>query len=289
MSKKAVIGIAGISLTSAEINIIIKHKPYGIILFKRNCENEQQLMNLTTAIKAMHPDCKIFIDQEGGRVARLRKPNFREFPAANSLCLEEQVYNNYYDMGNYLKSFNIDVNCAPVLDLHFDSADNIIGDRSFGKDPAKVAILAKAAAKGLINANITPIVKHIPGHGRALVDSHIALPIVKEPLSLLEETDFYVFKELNTLPMAMTAHIVYECLDAQLPATLSKKVISYIRKEIGFNGIIISDDINMKALKGSLSYLTTQIFEAGCDLVLHCSGNIKEMEEVLASTPNQSD
>jgi beta-glucosidase-like glycosyl hydrolase len=281
MSKKAILGISGVSLTQDEIDLFQEHKPFGIILFKRNCENEDQLKALTVSIKEILPEAKIFIDQEGGRVARLKKPNFKEFPAANTFPTEEEVYNNYFIMGKYLQSLGIDANCAPVADLFYPFADKIIGDRSFGENVDHVVKFASAAARGLIDSGIIPVIKHIPGHGRALVDSHHSLPVVETDLKTLEATDFAVFEALNHFPMAMTAHVVYNALDSELPVTISKKAIHYIRQNIGFDGIIMGDDINMKALKGDLTTLSRQTLEAGCDLVLHCSGNIHEMKEVL--------
>ncbi len=272
MNKNAVLGISTTILTDGEIALFKDKQPYGIILFKRNCENENQIKALTSSIKTIIPNCKIFIDQEGGRVARLRQPNFIEFPAANTLTEPVQAYDNYLTMGIYLHSLGIDINCAPIADLYYPFADNIIGDRSFGDNVAQVVSLAKASAQGLIDGGIIPIIKHIPGHGRALVDSTLAT---------LEATDFAIFKQLNHLPMAMTAHVIYNALDPDLPVTISPKAIHYIREEIGFKGTIISDDINMKALKGDLGYLTQQVFASGCDLVLHCSGDLTEMTKIL--------
>ena len=285
MSKSAVVGISSIILSDKEVELLKSHQPYGVILFKRNCSDDIQLKNLTSSIKEILPEGKIFIDQEGGRVARLKQPNFIEFPAANKLQTEQQTYDNYFKMGKYLAELGIDINCAPIADLYYPYADNIIGDRSFGDNVITVVALAAAAAKGLMDAKIIPIIKHIPGHGRALVDSHLELPLVDAELNILENTDFAVFKALNYLPMAMTAHIIYSSLDNQLPVTISKKSIDYIRKKIGFKGIIISDDINMQALKGNLTSLTHQVFDAGCDLVLHCSGDFDEMKEVLEAVP----
>ena len=281
--KNAVLGIEGFTLSENEKTLFTLHQPYGIILFKRNCQNEAQLKALTASIKAIIPEVKIFIDQEGGRVARLRQPDFKEFPAANTLESAQEVYDNYFDMGQYLRSLGIDVNCAPVADLYYPYADKIIGDRSFGSNVDQVVLFATAAANGLTDAGIMPVIKHIPGHGRALVDSHLTLPIVDASLAELESTDFAVFKKLNDLPMAMTAHVVYNSLDPELPVTISKKSIEYIRQELGFKALLISDDINMKALQGNLADLTQQVFAAGCDIVLHCSGNFAEMEEVLGA------
>ena len=281
MHKNVILGISSTQLTAKEISLLKEHKPYGIILFKRNCETEKQVKDLTHSIKNLLPNIKILIDQEGGRVARLRQPNFLEFPAANKLTSKEAIYDNYFIMGKYLHSLGIDTNCAPVADLYYAEANNIIGDRSFGETPEQVANFALAAAEALMDSKITPIIKHIPGHGRALVDSHLELPIVTTDLLTLEKTDFYVFKRLNHLPMAMTAHIIFTALDPLLPVTISNKSIEYIRQRIGFNGLIISDDLNMKALKGSLRELTKQTLESGCNIALHCSGIFEEMEEVV--------
>ncbi len=283
MFKKAVLGIASTELTQEEVELFKIYNPYGIILFKRNCANVEQLRKLTASIKDLMPNIKIFIDQEGGRVARLKEPEFREFPPANNLLTEAQAYDSYFIMGNYIKSLGIDINCAPVADLYYDYANNIIGDRSFGESVDQVVNLAKAAAKGLIDSGITPVIKHIPGHGRALVDSHLELPVIATELNELEKSDFEVFRRLNTMPMAMTAHIIYKALDPNLPVSISKNSIEYIRNKIGFKELLISDDINMKALKGDLGDLALNVLNAGCDLVLHCSGKIDEMRKVLAT------
>ncbi len=281
MVKKAVLGISSTELTQDEISLFREHQPFGIILFQRNCANPEQLKALTFSIKEILPESKIFIDQEGGKVARLKKPNFIEFPAANSFLTKEEIYDNYFIMGKYLQSLGIDVNCAPVADLYYSFADKIIGDRSFGENIEQVIKFASVAAQGLIDSGITPIIKHIPGHGRAMADSHLELPIIETDLKTLEDTDFAVFKALHNMPMAMTAHIIYTALDADAPVTLSSKAINYIRQEMGFKGMLISDAIEMKALKGNFASLTQQALEAGCDLVLHCTGEINEMKEVL--------
>lgn len=281
MNKNVILGISSTELNEKEKFLLKEHKPYGIILFKRNCDTENQVKKLNHSIKDMLPNSKILIDQEGGRVARLKQPNFLEFPAANKFKSKEEIYDNYFIMGKYLHSLEIDTNCAPVADLYYPEANNIIGDRSFGETAEQVADFALAAAEALMDAKIAPIIKHIPGHGRALVDSHLELPIVTTDLLTLEKTDFYVFKKLNQLPMAMTAHIIYTALDPSLPVTISRKSIEYIRQKIGFGGLIISDDLNMKALKGSLRDLTKETLESGCNIALHCSGIFEEMEEVV--------
>ena len=283
MTRKIIFGISEYSLTPEEIQLFTQHPPFGIILFKRNCLNPLQVKELNKSIKELIPEVKIFVDQEGGRVARLKAPEFIEFPAASSLKTSSAVYENYSKMGKYLYELGFDGNCAPVADLYYPYADKIIGDRSFGSDVDHVATLARSTANALLDVGVLPVIKHIPGHGRALVDSHLELPIVEAHLEELEKTDFAVFKQLNDLPLAMTAHVIYTALDSKLPVTLSKKAIDYIRNNIGFKGLIMSDDLNMKALKGNLKDLSNQAIEAGCDIILHCSGNIDEMKEILSS------
>lgn len=284
--KRAIIGIEGPVLSDREIQMLEQFKPYGIILFKRNCATREQLIFLNKQIKSISSESKVFIDQEGGRVARLKKPEFDEFPSAASLRDSSEVFYNYKKMGEYLYDLGIDANCAPVADLFYPFADNIIGDRSFGSSADEVIEFASAAAEGLMESGIIPIIKHIPGHGRALVDSHMELPVVTTDLAELEETDFRVFKELKHLPLAMTAHIIFTNLDPKFPVSISKKSINYIREKIGFKGGIMSDDIGMKALSGSFEELTSQVLNAGCDIVLHCSGIYEESFKVLSSIIN---
>jgi beta-N-acetylhexosaminidase len=188
-------------------------------------------------------------------------------------------------MATQLLSLGINVDCYPVLDILFDGADKVIGDRAFGRDPQKITDLARAATEGLLSCGVIPIIKHIPGHGRADVDSHKDLPIVKTALSELKETDFIPFKNLSDLPCAMTAHVIYEDIDPKKCATISSKVIKkIIRKEIGFNGVLFSDDVTMKALKSGSAKNATEALKAGCDLVIHCNAPLKEREEVLLAT-----
>ena len=279
--KKCILGISSLILNEQEKELIKNFQPYGIILFKRNCADQLQLKKLNQQIKFLAPEVKIFIDQEGGRVARLKAPNFIEFPAAASFASSEQVYDNYYKMGKYLAEFEIDVNCAPVADLLYPQGHNIIGDRSFGSNINKVVEFAAAAANGLLDAKIIPVIKHIPGHGLATLDSHESLPVINESLNILEETDFKIFKQLAEFPMAMTAHMIFTALDDKLPVTLSKKAINYIRETLNYKNILISDDLNMKALSGNVEDLACDALNAGCNYVLHCNGNLNEMEKIL--------
>ncbi len=284
----------GTSLSELERNFFVKERPLGFILFKRNIDNPTQVKQLIKQLKeCVQFDCPILIDQEGGRVARLQPPYFRKSPPVKCFAdmavkdmaaAKEATYMNARLIGEELYSLGINVDCAPVCDLVFEGAHNIIGDRSFGVDPEKVAILARSMALGLANSGVLPIIKHIPGHGRAQADSHESLPVVDAPLAQLRKTDFAVFEKLANIPWAMTAHITYTAIDAHNPATLSPTVIKIIRDDIGFGGILISDDLSMKALEGNFTERAINSLKAGCDLVLHCNGNMTEMVAVAAGT-----
>lgn len=295
--KPLVFGLSGLTLSEEERKFFQEQKPYGFILFTRNCDSKEQIIKLTTSLRNLFPDNKdlrIMIDQEGGRVARLKAPILsRNYPSASYFTrksddriVKKEVFYNYYDMMEELVALGINTNCAPVVDLFFEDASDIIGDRSFGSNPEIVASLAGFVLNSMKVTGGAGIIKHIPGHGRATCDSHFELPVVKASLEELEETDFKVFSLISKnldADLAMTAHIIYEALDPQNPATLSKIVIDYIRKKIGFSGKIITDDISMKALSGKLSERTKAAFEAGCDIVLHCNGNMEEMIEIARS------
>ncbi len=288
---KVIFGIEGIELTEQEKNFYAKVNPLGFILFRRNIESPTQIKALIEDLYLCteNPFLHILIDQEGGRVARLKPPYFRNARPAGDFAklaevnlpsAQEAVFLNHYLMGQELKELGINVNCAPMCDMLFSNSHNIIGDRSFGRSKKAVISLAKAAIEGLIHANVIPIIKHIPGHGRAQVDSHEDLPCITENLEELESSDFSVFKSLAFAPWAMTAHILYDSIDPYNCATLSPSVISYIREEIGFKNILISDDICMKALKGDLAKRAQKAIESGCDIVLHCQGSINDYQEV---------
>lgn len=298
-NKAVILGLAGLELTDEERKFFVKEKPLGFILFKRNIDNPAQVKQLVRQLKeCVERDCPILIDQEGGRVARLRPPHWRSSPAVKCFAdiavkdmekAKEATYLNARLIGEELYNLGINVDCAPVCDLVFEGAHDIVGDRSFGREPEKVAALARQMAQGLADSGVLPILKHIPGHGRAKVDSHESLPVVDATLSELRKTDFVVFEKLANIPWAMTAHITYTDIDAENPATLSSKVIDIIRNDIGFGGILISDDLSMKALQGSFSERAEKSLEAGCDLVLHCNGNMEEMLQVVAGTSLISD
>ncbi|MES2215637.1 MAG: beta-N-acetylhexosaminidase [Pseudomonadota bacterium] len=291
--KPIIFGLQGPTLLPEEIEFFKKHQPYGFILFRRNIESREQVQALTRSLHELFLDraIEILIDQEGGRVARIKPPIASKlYPAAASFSRMEadqglnEVYENYKALMSELKELGITVTCAPVADLFFDEADEVIGDRSFGRDPTIVSEFCTSSLEGIEAAGGHGVIKHIPGHGRASCDSHHDLPIIETSLEELEQTDFLAFKLLcqnASVKYAMTAHIVYNALDALNPATLSKPVITYIREHLGFTGLLMTDDMSMKALRGDLDHLSRQALEAGCDLILHCNGNMEEMELVV--------
>jgi beta-N-acetylhexosaminidase len=285
--KPGIFGILSTHLQPAERELFKTYKPSGIILFQRNCQNTDQVKALTADIKKLLGfDCPILIDQEGGRVSRLKNPQFKEYSAPASFRNNEDIFENAFEMALQLKDLGINVNCTPLADLVFDETHAIIGDRSFGNDPKIVAEKAAIVINAHLKVGIMPIIKHLPGHGRAVADSHEDLPIVNASLHDLEMNDFKAFKEAlqksEMMPWGMTAHIIYNAVDEQHCATQSRKVINdIIRKAIGFSGILLSDCLTMKALKGSYKDRAQKSLEAGCDIILHCSGNLFEMEEIL--------
>jgi beta-N-acetylhexosaminidase len=291
----AIYGLEGLTLTDAERKFFGNVKPFGYILFKRNCDNPEQLRALTDSLRELSGNSQlpILIDQEGGRVARLQAPHWRKPPAAacfaDIACKDESAakyatHLNARLIAAELLAMGINVNCAPLADIPVEGAHDIIGDRAYGKTAADVIMLGREMARGLLEGGVMPILKHIPGHGRARVDSHEDLPVVDAPLAELEATDFVPFRELRDIPLGMTAHIIYTALDAQNVATTSPIVIDYIRKVIGFDGLLMSDDLSMKALQGSFSEKAKATLAAGCDLVLHCNGKMDEMVEVAKGT-----
>lgn len=290
-SRAVIFGFSGLALTQEEKKFFREVNPYGFILFARNCDNPEQVKALTAELRSTigRSEVPILIDQEGGRVIRLKPPHWRQPPAAgifeamaqnNLQVAKEAVYLNARLIAYELQALGITVNCAPMADIRAEESHDIIGDRAFGTTPQQVSVLAHEMARGLVEGGVLPVLKHIPGHGRARVDSHEALPVVDTPLDILRETDFIPFRQLNQLPFGMTAHIVYTALDKTLSATLSPTVIRYMREEIGFDGVLMSDDISMKALKGDLRDLSKQALAAGCDVILHCNGKMEEMVKV---------
>ena len=293
----AIFGVSGQVLTSEERAFFRDVQPLGFILFARNVAEPDQVRRLVNDLRASieHAEAPVLIDQEGGRVQRLKPPHWRAAAAAAKFgALASQragdgrkaVFLNHQLIGAELAALGIDVDCAPLIDVQQPGAHDVIGDRAYGGDPEQVATLGRAAADGLMSAGITPVIKHIPGHGRSMVDSHYDLPRVTTSHDELSRIDFVPFKRLADLPWGMTAHIVYEALDKTLPATLSAKVISeIIRGEIGFDGLLLSDDLSMKALRGTLAELARESVAAGCDIALHCNGKMEEMVQVAAGAP----
>ncbi|VAW02164.1 beta-N-acetylglucosaminidase [hydrothermal vent metagenome] len=296
MNAKAIIfGCAGTELTSAEIDFFTKTQPWGFILFARNMQTETQVRQLTNALrKTVKHQPHIFIDEEGGRVSRLRSiggwigPPAAAFYASGQdmqLC-QQAVRANYRAIGARLAALGFTADCAPVLDIPVRQADPIIGDRAFCNQAQQIIPLAKAAIDGLNDAGISEVIKHIPGHGRANVDSHLSLPVVSTEHKMLSDTDFAPFQALASAKMAMTAHIVYAALDPDFPATTSPTIIQQIiRDEIGFDGLLMSDDLEMKALGGSLPMRARQALAAGCDMLLHCSGDLAAMRLLADVVP----
>ena len=296
MAPRAVIlGCQGTELTPWEADFLAATNPLGFILFARNCATPVQVTDLVAALRETvgRADAPVLIDQEGGRVQRLKPPEWRATPPPGrfgDLALTdrpralEAVRLNAECLAAELAPLGITVNCLPLLDLRLPGAHEIIGDRGFGADPDLVAALGRACCEGLLAGGILPVIKHMPGHGRAAVDSHAELPRVEAGLAALEASDFAPFRALSDMPWAMTGHVVYEAVDPRRPATISPTVIDQvIRGWIGFDGILVSDDLSMAALDGDLGARTAAALAAGCDIALHCNGQRAEMEAVAAA------
>ena len=298
MSMRAFIcGISGLTLTEDERAFIAAERPWGFILFKRNVDNPTQVSALVSELRKSsgRSDAPVLIDQEGGRVQRLGPPHWPVYPrGANFSSLYDQepklglraAWLNSRLIAADLIELGIDVDCLPLADVPVAGADAVIGDRAYGTDPDKVAAIARAVTDGLEAGGVLPILKHIPGHGRATADTHHLLPVVETTESELEATDFAPFKALADLPMAMTAHVVFSAIDPAQPATTSATMINQvIRGHIGFKGLLMSDDVSMNALQGSIADRTKALAQAGCDMVLHCNGKLDEMRQVAAEAP----
>lgn len=302
MSTRAFItGVSGTELTAAEREFIRSERPWGFILFKRNVETPAQVAALVAELRAIvgAADAPILIDQEGGRVQRLGPPHWPVYPPG-------AVFSTLYDTDSALgltaarlsarliaadlADLGITVDCLPLADVPVPGSDAVIGNRAYGTSPDKVAAIARTVTEGLEQGGVLPVLKHIPGHGRATADTHFKLPTVDTGRDELERTDFAAFKPLADLPMAMTAHVVFSAVDPAHPATTSATMIAdVIRGAIGFQGLLMSDDVSMNALAGTIAERTRAIFAAGCDMALHCNGNIEEMREVAGHTPELSD
>lgn len=292
LPRATVLGCAGEQLGPEEKRFFAEADPAGFILFRRNCASPDQVRRLVDELRdtVNRAAAPVLIDQEGGRVARLRPPHWRRYPSASRLAAlpdpfaEEAARLGARLIADDLARLGITVACLPVLDLAVVGADPVIGDRAYGADPDRVAQLGRAVCDGLLEGGVLPVIKHIPGHGRARVDSHYACPTVDTAHDELSHSDFAPFRALSAMPWAMTAHIIYRTIDPLLPATLSRTMIGeIIRGEIGFDGVLISDDLSMRALGGSLGDRTARALAAGCDLALHCNGDRREMEDVVAA------
>jgi beta-N-acetylhexosaminidase len=298
MSSRAFItGVSGLELSADERAFIRAERPWGFILFKRNIETPAQVASLVRELRDLigNADAPVLIDQEGGRVQRLGPPHWPVYPPG-------AVFGALYDIDPQLGfkaarlssrliaadliDLGITVDCLPLADVPIAGADAVIGNRAYGTEPGKVAAIARAVTEGLEQGGVLPVLKHIPGHGRATADSHFRLPTVDTGRHELDRTDFAAFQPLADLPMAMTAHVVFSALDPAHPATTSATIIrQVIRGGIGFQGLLMSDDVSMNALAGSIAERTRAIVNAGCDMVLHCNGKLDEMRDVARETP----
>jgi beta-N-acetylhexosaminidase len=289
-------GLAGTALSPAERAFVREHEPWGFIIFKRNVETPSQLRRLIGAVReAACRNVPVLVDQEGGRVQRLGPPHWPSYPPG-------AAYGRLYDrnpadgiraaylgarlIAADLAAVGIDVDCLPVADVPASGADPIIGDRAYGQSADKVSALARAVADGLLEGGVLPVLKHIPGHGRATADSHHALPVVEADQDTLRKSDFAAFRPLSGLPLGMTAHVVYTAIDPIAPATTSVTLVrDVIRGWLGFAGLLMSDDISMGALSGSIEARARTAIAAGCDVILHCSGELAEMQAVASAVP----
>ncbi|MGO9390393.1 beta-N-acetylhexosaminidase [Rhodoblastus sp.] len=284
-------GCAGLSLSADERAFFTEARPWGLILFRRNIDHPEQVAALTASFREILGDgAAVLVDQEGGRVQRLSKPHWPVYPPAALFSRlpgadEQLAAHSARLIADDLRALGIDVNCLPVLDVPTPDAHKIIGDRAYGDNPDDVARLGRAAALGLMAGGVMPVMKHIPGHGRALADSHFELPRVRASRAELER-DFAPFRANVDLPAAMTAHVVYEAIDPSQPGTHSRGVVEgIIRGEIGFDGLLMSDDLSMMALGGSFFERSARAFAAGIDLALHCNGDLREAGSVAQASP----
>src|SRR5258705_2178721 len=299
-SRAFITGVSGLELTDAEREFVRAERPWGFILFKRNVDTPAQIAQLVGELRNCvgNPEAPVLIDQEGGRVQRLGPPHWPSYPPG-------AVFGSLYEIDRALGlkaarlssrliasdliDLGISVDCLPLADVPVEGSDAVIGNRAYGTEPGKVADIARAVTEGLEQGGILPVLKHIPGHGRATADSHFGLPTVDTGRKELERTDFAAFQPLADLPMAMTAHVVFSAIDPAQPATTSATMIEQvIRGVIGFQGLLMSDDVSMNALAGSIAERTRAIVDAGCDMVLHCNGKLDEMREVARQTPKLS-
>lgn len=289
----AIFGCEGLGLSAEERTFFRDVRPWGFILFARNCETPAQVKRLVGELReAAGSQAPVLIDQEGGRVARLKPPHWPVYPPARHYGdiwmrdhgkAERAAYLGARLIAHDLNTLGINVDCLPLADIPVPDSHDIIGDRAYGIEPEIVSRLGRSVAQGLLDGGVLPVLKHIPGHGRARADSHVSLPVVDASWDMLSAQDFKPFKALNDLPLGMTAHVLYTAIDRKQPATLSPKVIGdVIRAEIGFEGLLMTDDLSMGALGGALTSRARDSLNAGCDVVLHCNGKMAEMREVAA-------
>lgn len=293
MSNAVIFGCQGLTLSADERAFFADAQPWAFILFARNLDTPAQIQKLCSDLRdSVGRNAPILIDQEGGRVARLRAPQWREWlpPLEQMACVapenaRQAMVLRYRLIAHELHALGIDVNCAPMLDVPTPEAHEIITNRCYGTAPDTVAEMGRACAEGLLAGGVLPIIKHIPGHGRGSADSHFELPVVDCDADTLDKIDFEPFRRLSDLPMAMTAHIVYTAFDADACATVSPTMIDIIRTSIGFDGLLMTDDLSMKALKGTFAQRTSASLNAGCDVVLHCNGEMDEMTQIMTQVP----
>ena len=297
MHASLITGLAGPDLTPDEARFLAAVRPCGLILFARNCVTPDQVRRLVADAKDAigTGDILVLVDQEGGRVRRLMPPTWRDLPPAGAFARiaqsdPEEAARDARLVARLtaadLKDIGINTNCAPVLDVPAPGSHEIIGDRAYGTTPETVSRLGRAVAEGHLAGGVLPVIKHMPGHGRARADSHLELPIVTTPREELATTDFAPFRALNDLPAAMTAHVVFTALDPESPASISETITREVmRGEIGFDGLLMSDDLSMQALSGSMWARAEAVIRAGSDVVLHCNGRLEEMEQAAAGVP----
>jgi len=295
LRKACIFGCSGLVLTAEERLFFAAERPWGFILFRRNIDTPDQVRALVQALRETidDPAAPVLIDQEGGRVQRLGPPHWPKYPTGRAYA--DHAANDPVTgqalarlggrlMAADLARLGVNVDCVPVLDVPQPGAHDVIGDRAYGATVESVIRLGRAMAEGMIAGGVLPVIKHIPGHGRAMSDSHLALPEVDAPLETLEAVDFPPFEALSDMPMAMTAHVVYRAIDRRRPATTSRTAIRLIRDRLGFSGLIMSDDLSMKALSGDMTARARASLKAGCDVVLHCNGAMAEMQAVASAT-----
>jgi beta-N-acetylhexosaminidase len=292
-TRACILGCAGPTLSVEEAAFFRDVQPWGFILFARNVESPDQVKRLTAALRETvgREDAPILVDQEGGRVQRMKPPHWRAYPPGRAygqlagkdpLLKREIARLGARLIAHDLQSVGINVDCVPVLDVPDPSGHEIIGDRAYGQAPGEVAFLGRAAAEGLIAGGVLPVIKHMPGHGRAMADSHMELPVVQASYEALDTRDFVPFRALSDMPMGMSAHVIYTAIDPNRPGTTSKKVLrEVVRGAIGFDGLLMTDDLSMKALSGDFTSRAKAALAAGCDVVLHCNGDMAEMKAVV--------